>query len=165
MGQRCEFKDLDGSYLPSRQQVMLETASIAGGATIAVFLVVIVCLAVYIHFQRKQKESRASCFVDGSSRDMEEIRPFSRSLAISMTHQQTHPLTVSIFQHYSSKCARERSRVEENAGARPKGDGGILLNGPGHRLEMVHNDEFWELVEIGSSGYVPIVWGSPRKQA
>nr|CAD7604082.1 unnamed protein product [Timema genevievae] len=93
MGQRCEFKDLDGSYLPSRQQVMLETASIAGGATIAVFLVVIVCLAVYIHFQRKQKESRASCFVDGSSRDMEEIRPFSRSLAISMTHQQTHPLT------------------------------------------------------------------------
>nr|CAD7396068.1 unnamed protein product [Timema cristinae] len=93
MGQRCEFKDLDGSYLPSRQQVMLETASIAGGATIAVFLVVIVCLAVYIHFQRKHKESRASCYVDGSSRDMEEIRPFSRSLAISMTHQQTHPLT------------------------------------------------------------------------
>ncbi|PSN34836.1 hypothetical protein C0J52_24380 [Blattella germanica] len=38
---------------------MLETASIAGGATIAVFLVVIVCIAAYIHFQRKQKETRA----------------------------------------------------------------------------------------------------------
>ncbi|KAF7413620.1 hypothetical protein HZH68_002109 [Vespula germanica] len=29
---------------------MLETASIAGGATIAVFLVVIICIAAYIHF-------------------------------------------------------------------------------------------------------------------
>ncbi|XP_067008254.1 protein spitz isoform X3 [Anabrus simplex] len=76
MGQRCEFKDLDGSYLPSRQRVMLETASIAGGATIAVFLVVIVCICVYIRLQRKLKESRASC-TDGSSHDLEK-RPFSR---------------------------------------------------------------------------------------
>ncbi|KAJ9580179.1 hypothetical protein L9F63_004162, partial [Diploptera punctata] len=59
IGQRCEFKDLDGSYLQGRRGVMLETASIAGGATIAVFLVVIVCIAAYIHFQRKQKETRA----------------------------------------------------------------------------------------------------------
>ncbi|XP_049835120.1 probetacellulin-like isoform X1 [Schistocerca gregaria] len=83
MGQRCEYKDLDGTYLPSRQRVMLETASIAGGATIAVFLVVFVCIAVYIHLQRKQKELRASC-TDGSSRDIEQ-RPFSRDvLAISI---------------------------------------------------------------------------------
>ncbi|XP_047001204.1 probetacellulin-like isoform X1 [Schistocerca americana] len=83
MGQRCEYKDLDGTYLPSRQRVMLETASIAGGATIAVFLVVFVCIAVYIHLQRKQKELRASC-TDGSSRDLEQ-RPFSRDvLAISI---------------------------------------------------------------------------------
>ncbi|XP_063217195.1 uncharacterized protein LOC134527985 [Bacillus rossius redtenbacheri] len=92
MGQRCEFKDLEGSYVPSRQRVMLETASIAGGATIAVVLVVIVFIAIYIHFQRKQKEARTSA-VDGNIHDLEEIRPFSRSLAISMTHQRTQPLT------------------------------------------------------------------------
>ncbi|XP_043477948.1 uncharacterized protein LOC122508582 isoform X2 [Leptopilina heterotoma] len=75
IGQRCEFKDLDGSYLPSRQRVMLETASIAGGATIAVFLVVIICIAAYIHCKRKQKELRSSSVdtVDGPSR----VRPFS----------------------------------------------------------------------------------------
>lgn len=76
IGQRCEFKDLDGSYLPSRQRVMLETASIAGGATIAVFLVVIICIAAYIHCKRKQKELRSSSSVDtvdGPSR----VRPFS----------------------------------------------------------------------------------------
>lgn len=38
---------------------MLETASIAGGATIAVFLVVIICIAAYIHCKRKQKELRS----------------------------------------------------------------------------------------------------------
>ncbi|KAK7866655.1 hypothetical protein R5R35_000272 [Gryllus longicercus] len=89
MGQRCEFKDLDGSYLPSRQRVMLETASIAGGATIAVFLVVLVCIAVYIHFQRKLKESRATC-VDGSSHDLEK-RPFSRDpMEISIRRPPSH---------------------------------------------------------------------------
>ncbi|KAJ8910408.1 hypothetical protein NQ315_008885 [Exocentrus adspersus] len=41
MGPRCEYKDLDGSYLPSQRRFMLETASIAGGATVAVFSVVI----------------------------------------------------------------------------------------------------------------------------
>ncbi|XP_015174887.1 PREDICTED: protein spitz-like isoform X3 [Polistes dominula] len=90
IGQRCEFKDLDGSYLPSRQRVMLETASIASGATIAVFLVVIICIAAYIHCKKKQKELRTSsnCFdtVDGPGRDPER-RPFSnqgRSLMIYM---------------------------------------------------------------------------------
>ncbi|XP_033217034.1 uncharacterized protein LOC117172873 [Belonocnema kinseyi] len=89
IGQRCEFKDLDGSYLPSRQRIMLETASIAGGATIAVFLVVIICIAAYIHCKRKQKELRSSSnvdTVDGPSRDP-ELRPFSirsHSLLINM---------------------------------------------------------------------------------
>ncbi|XP_003691149.2 uncharacterized protein LOC100864419 [Apis florea] len=69
---------------------MLETASIAGGATIAVFLVVIICIAAYIHCKRKQKELRSSnCVdtVDGPGRDP-ELRPFSnrsRSLMIFMT--------------------------------------------------------------------------------
>ncbi|XP_011296753.1 uncharacterized protein [Fopius arisanus] len=99
IGQRCEFKDLDGSYLPSRQRVMLETASIAGGATIAVFLVVIICIAAYIHCKRKQKELRSSnnCAdtVDGPGRDP-ELRPFSnrsRSLMIFMAKNQNSSST------------------------------------------------------------------------
>ncbi|XP_008206324.1 uncharacterized protein LOC100121300 isoform X2 [Nasonia vitripennis] len=88
IGQRCEFKDLDGSYLPSRQRVMLETASIAGAVTIAVFLAVITFISVYIHCKRKQKELRTSGVdaVDGPGRDP-ELRPFSsrsRSLMIFM---------------------------------------------------------------------------------
>ncbi|XP_023014457.1 uncharacterized protein isoform X2 [Leptinotarsa decemlineata] len=58
MGPRCEFKDLDGSYLPSQQRFMLETASIAGGATIAVFSVVILCVVVYLHYKRRNKAAR-----------------------------------------------------------------------------------------------------------
>ncbi|EZA58134.1 Protein spitz [Ooceraea biroi] len=100
IGQRCEFKDLDGSYLPSRQRVMLETASIAGGATIAVFLVVIICIAAYIQCKRKQKELRSSnnCVdtVDGPGRDP-ELRPFSsrsRSLMIFMAKNPNSSSTI-----------------------------------------------------------------------
>lgn len=68
MGQRCEYKDLDGSYLPSQHRLMLERASIAGGATIAIFLVVILCFVVYLHYKRKSKSTAESedC-VDGPS--------------------------------------------------------------------------------------------------
>ncbi|KAL0116319.1 hypothetical protein PUN28_011264 [Cardiocondyla obscurior] len=100
IGQRCEFKDLDGSYLPSRQRVMLETASIAGGATIAVFLVVIICITAYIHCKRKQKELRSSnnCVdtVDGPGRDP-ELRPFSnrsRSLMVFMAKNTNSSATI-----------------------------------------------------------------------
>ncbi|XP_049516040.1 pro-neuregulin-3, membrane-bound isoform-like isoform X6 [Dermacentor silvarum] len=51
MGQRCEFKDLDGTYLPTRQRVLIETASIAGGVTVAVILVFIVCVTVYLYYR------------------------------------------------------------------------------------------------------------------
>ncbi|XP_071452070.1 uncharacterized protein [Hetaerina americana] len=81
MGQRCEFKDLENSYLPSRRRVMLETASIASGATIAVLLVVIVCFAFYIHFKRKHKphsETNMSCEPGACQVDgVERRRPFS----------------------------------------------------------------------------------------
>ncbi|KFM74290.1 Protein spitz, partial [Stegodyphus mimosarum] len=56
MGQRCEFKDLDGSYLPSRERVMIERASIAGGVTIAVLLVALISLIFYIHTRRRWRE-------------------------------------------------------------------------------------------------------------
>ena len=45
-------------FTASRQRVMLETASIAGAVTIAVFLAVITFISVYIHCKRKQKELR-----------------------------------------------------------------------------------------------------------
>ncbi|XP_077504915.1 protein spitz-like isoform X2 [Amblyomma americanum] len=57
MGQRCEFKDLDGTYLPTRQRVLIETASIAGGVTMAVILVFIVCITVYLYYQRRKDKT------------------------------------------------------------------------------------------------------------
>lgn len=56
VGQRCEFKDLEGSYLASRQQVMIETASIAGGVTLLIIILVIISVAVYVHYKKKRKE-------------------------------------------------------------------------------------------------------------
>uniref|UniRef100_A0ABD2WLH2 EGF-like domain-containing protein n=2 Tax=Trichogramma kaykai TaxID=54128 RepID=A0ABD2WLH2_9HYME len=104
IGQRCEFKDLDGSYLPSRQRVMLETASIAGAVTIAVFLAVITFISVYIHCKRKQKELQSSTggvdSVDGISRDP-ELRPFcsrSRSLMIFMAKNPNSSICPTIEQ-------------------------------------------------------------------
>lgn len=76
IGPRCEFKDLDSSYLLSRKQVLLETASIAFGATLAVLLVVIVCMLLYIRYHRKQKQRLLfdTSWVDGYVKE----KPFSR---------------------------------------------------------------------------------------
>lgn len=67
MGPRCEYKDLDGSYVTAQRRFMLEKASIAGGATIAVFLVVVLCTTAYLRYKRRTKVSRTctDC-VDGS---------------------------------------------------------------------------------------------------
>lgn len=56
VGSRCEYKDLDSSYLLSRKNILLQTASIAFGATLAILLVVIVCMLLYIRYNRKQKQ-------------------------------------------------------------------------------------------------------------
>uniref|UniRef100_A0A182NYC4 EGF-like domain-containing protein n=1 Tax=Anopheles dirus TaxID=7168 RepID=A0A182NYC4_9DIPT len=55
MGPRCEYKDLDGSYLPTRPRVMLETASIASGAIGSLVLIMIgwCCWCIRRHQQRK----------------------------------------------------------------------------------------------------------------
>lgn len=55
MGPRCEYKDLDGSYLPTRPRVMLETASIASGAIGSLVLIGIgwCCWCIRRHQQRK----------------------------------------------------------------------------------------------------------------
>lgn len=60
MGPRCEFKDLDNSYVLSGRQLMMETASIAGGATVAVFLAILVCLGAWVRLQRRDKSPAAA---------------------------------------------------------------------------------------------------------
>lgn len=55
VGQRCEYKDLDGSYLLSRGRLMLETASIAGGASVAILLVLLLCLAAWLRSRSRGK--------------------------------------------------------------------------------------------------------------
>lgn len=60
MGQRCEYKDLDGSYLPLREKIMLERASIAGGATMAIILVVIISIIFYTYAHQRKKEQSLS---------------------------------------------------------------------------------------------------------
>ncbi|XP_074600866.1 uncharacterized protein LOC141854918 [Brevipalpus obovatus] len=61
MGQRCEFKDLEGSYTPSRDKVMIATANMAGGVSFAVFFIVILCIAVklrkdYLASRRRRRD-------------------------------------------------------------------------------------------------------------
>lgn len=83
---RCDWRlTFPFTVTASRQRVLLETASIAGGATIAVFLVVIVCITLYLHYQRKTKERKLADIdrTDGPGRDLER-RPFSRCLSIPM---------------------------------------------------------------------------------
>ncbi|KAH9402330.1 hypothetical protein TYRP_016388 [Tyrophagus putrescentiae] len=60
MGQRCEFKDLDGSYLPSREKILVETAGIAGGVTLAVILVVVFTI-YYFTYVRKHRLAQEHC--------------------------------------------------------------------------------------------------------
>ncbi|XP_026333076.1 pro-epidermal growth factor-like [Hyposmocoma kahamanoa] len=55
VGQRCEFKDLDNSYVLTSRQLMMETASIAGGATVAVFLAILVCFGAWVRLHRRGK--------------------------------------------------------------------------------------------------------------
>ncbi|XP_037084239.1 atherin-like [Pollicipes pollicipes] len=63
MGQRCEFKDLDGSYShlrrPGSRDAILETASIAGGAGVALLVCVLLTGLLYVWSKRRRK-SQAS---------------------------------------------------------------------------------------------------------
>lgn len=109
MGPRCEYKDLDGSYLrkcimalikmveiltlifllftATRPRVMLETASIASGATLALFLVLILCLVFYVRWHQSYKKDRLAREENGNGVDtvdglhtvrsgQPELRPF-----------------------------------------------------------------------------------------
>ncbi|XP_073839188.1 protein spitz-like [Musca autumnalis] len=86
MGPRCEYKEIDGSYLPTRQRAMLETASIASGATLALIFMVVLCFSLYIRREKEQKmkmnesmnmahDNAAMDEVDGITK-IPEMRPF-----------------------------------------------------------------------------------------
>ncbi|XP_037709396.1 protein spitz [Drosophila subpulchrella] len=53
MGQRCEYKEIDSTYLPRRPRPMLEKASIASGAMCALVFMLFVCLAFYLRFEQR----------------------------------------------------------------------------------------------------------------
>ncbi|KAH8380427.1 hypothetical protein KR009_010670 [Drosophila setifemur] len=55
-GQRCEYKEIDGSYLPTRNRVMLEKASIVSGATLALLFMAACCVVLYLRHEKLQKQ-------------------------------------------------------------------------------------------------------------
>ncbi|XP_017861599.1 PREDICTED: protein spitz [Drosophila arizonae] len=56
MGPRCEYKEIDGSYLPTRNRVLLEKASIVSGATLAVIIMAMCCVVLYLRHEKLKKE-------------------------------------------------------------------------------------------------------------
>lgn len=99
MGPRCEYKEIDGSYLPTRQRAMLETASIASGATLALIFMLVLCFSLYIRHERQQKlklsesstmahENAGMDEIDGITK-IPEMRPFGPH------HYQVLPLSTA----------------------------------------------------------------------
>ncbi|EAT38002.1 AAEL010067-PA [Aedes aegypti] len=98
MGPRCEYKDLDGSYLPTRPRVMLETASIASGAIVALVLAVIVWCYICVHkHQQKKRLETANGGVDTVDGVLRTVR--SENLPkrpFGSHHLRTIPLSESL---------------------------------------------------------------------
>lgn len=87
--------------LATRPRVMLETASIASGATLALFLVLILCLVLYVRWHQQQKKIRLSIEENGNGVDTvdglhtvrsayPELRPFGPH------HQKTIPMAEAL---------------------------------------------------------------------
>ncbi|KAF2348283.1 EGF-like domain [Trinorchestia longiramus] len=89
MGQRCEYKDLDGSYLPAGGKVLLETASIAGGAALIILLVFFGIFSVFV-LKNKQHE-----------RELEGVPHINININNSWpgTHENTTP--VHYYEHHT----------------------------------------------------------------
>lgn len=58
MGQRCEFKDLDGSYLPARERLIMGQNSNIGHAFLVVLLIVMAAIVASVIFTLKRTRSR-----------------------------------------------------------------------------------------------------------
>ncbi|XP_053685466.1 uncharacterized protein LOC128735032 [Sabethes cyaneus] len=98
MGPRCEYKDLDGSYLPTRPRVMLETASIASGAIVAVVLATIVCcyICVHKHQQKKKRLESANGDVDTVDGVLRTVRSDQPKRPFGPHHLRTIPMSESL---------------------------------------------------------------------
>ncbi|XP_023210170.1 protein spitz-like isoform X1 [Centruroides sculpturatus] len=83
VGQRCEFKDLAGSYLPVRKSIMIERASIAGGVSLAVVIIVVISIVIYVYVRRREKEK--------SIIEELERKPFGSQSLHSSSDRQTTP--------------------------------------------------------------------------
>jgi len=106
MGPRCEYKEIDGSYLPTRNRVMLEKASIVSGATLALLFMAMCCVVLYLRHEKLQKQklhdSTTTTTTDGGCQNegMDEVdglrplrpvrRPFGpcRILSLEEAHLQ-----------------------------------------------------------------------------
>ncbi|XP_062136320.1 protein spitz [Drosophila sulfurigaster albostrigata] len=68
MGPRCEYKEIDGTYLPTRNRVMLEKASIVSGATLAVIFMAMCCVVLYL---RHEKQAKQKLHAGGGGNDVD----------------------------------------------------------------------------------------------
>ena len=79
MGPRCEYKEIDGSYLPTRQRAMLETASIASGATLALLAMLMLCLTLYVRHEKKLKLKLSESATQAHTNEgMDEVDGFTK---------------------------------------------------------------------------------------
>lgn len=153
-GSRCEYKDLDGSYMPSQRRFMLETASIAGGATIAVFSAVILCLAAYLRWRRRKKSSSTD-EVDGLPRPRPQpifgVRPQGQNLVpvrgSSLGRHTNHepPGVDSLVPPYEPHLLplRREDRQNNNQGGQSQGDGGMPHDRGDHPTTLLRGAPPW----------------------
>ncbi|XP_004525366.1 protein spitz [Ceratitis capitata] len=78
MGPRCEYKEIDGSYLPTRQRAMLETASIASGATLALLAVLIFCLMWYVRCDKERQKLNDSAEAAHDNEGLDQVDGMTR---------------------------------------------------------------------------------------
>ncbi|XP_061514634.1 protein spitz isoform X3 [Anopheles gambiae] len=98
MGPRCEYKDLDGSYLPTRPRVMLETASIASGAIGSLVLIIIgwCCWCVRRHQQRKWIDKETSVDMVDSPGVVHVVHSERLLRPFGIHHLKTIPMSDSL---------------------------------------------------------------------
>ncbi|RWS17502.1 Protein spitz-like protein [Dinothrombium tinctorium] len=88
MGQRCEFKDLDGSYLPSREKVLIETASVSNGFMVAFLLIVFISIIFYTYLSHKSESLKTWNIPDSSESQRRETALLGCVKIVSNTAQK-----------------------------------------------------------------------------
>jgi hypothetical protein len=78
MGQRCEFKDLDGTYLPTRERLLMSMgllgkSSKAGPVFLAVFFIILAAAIVSVIVTRTRSRAKKARILTQSNVDMSHI--------------------------------------------------------------------------------------------